>query len=86
MTRVVKLPSSLFQRKLSFFSHQDHSVCLLHNEATVLDGYYRIYGLSIDQICPSEVVCWFSHGVRHLEFVSPEEYWVRIQKEIGGRN
>ena len=34
----------------------------------------------MDQICPFEVVCWFSHDVRHLEFVSPEDTEFKVKK------
>ena len=46
----------------------------------MLDGYQRIYRLSADQISPFAVVCWFSHDVRHLEFVSPEETGLEVKQ------
>ena len=34
----------------------------------------------MDQICPFEVVCWFSRDVRHLEFVGPEDTGFKVKK------
>ena len=46
----------------------------------MLGDYQRIYGLSVDQICPFKLACSFRHDVRHLEFVNPEDTGFGIKK------
>ena len=79
------IPSSLYGdfpvSVSASLSHKDHSVCSLHSLATMLGDYQRIYGLSVDQICPFELACSFRHDVRHLEFVNPEDTGFEIKKD-----
>ena len=79
------IPSSLYGdfpvSVSASLSHKDHSVCSLHSLATMLGYYQRIYGLSVDQICPFELACSFRHDVRHLGFVNPEDTGFEIKKE-----
>ena len=47
----------------------------------MLDDYQLIYGLSVDQICPYDVVCYFPHDVRHPAFVNPEDTSSRLKTD-----